>query len=92
MSDPRDEPGKTGETGDGDGDDIGADESGDVRNDGDDDESGDWRFSLRDLEEAEAAEQRPQQPPIEPGSPSAENAAFVLVGVVLTLWVLFGGL
>lgn len=89
MSDPRDDPGdsvrdedpRDGETA-----------VGDATQDDADAEDGDWRFSLRDIEEAEAAEQRPQRPPIEPGSPSVENAAFVLLGVVLTLWVLFGGL
>lgn len=57
----------------------------DPRGDGDDRE---WEISLEDLED----DGRPERPAIDPGSPSLENAAFVAVGVLLTLYVLFGGL
>jgi len=54
---------------------------------------GEWRFSLREIDEREAAaaeaEAEADRPePIEPGSPSTENAAFVLLGVLLALFVL----
>jgi hypothetical protein len=58
------------------------------------DTEGEWRFSLDDLEareaEAEAAAeaQRRRTEPIEPGSPSIENTAFVLLGVVLALFII----
>lgn len=58
--------------------------------DGDGDDEGEWRFSLSDLEEAES--EGPVQQPIEPGSPELENVAFVLLGVVLALAVLFAGI
>jgi hypothetical protein len=47
-----------------------------------------WEVSLEDLER----ERRPAEAPIEPGSPSVENAAFVAVGVLLTLVLFLGGL
>jgi hypothetical protein len=53
-----------------------------------------WRFSIEDIEsraaDAEAAaeaEQRRREP-ITPGSPSIENIAFVVLGVLFTLFVL----
>jgi hypothetical protein len=67
--------------------------------DADDGEGGDdaesrWRFSLEDIEqreaetkEAEAAE-RQRAEPVEAGSPSLENTAFVLLGVIFALFVL----
>jgi hypothetical protein len=41
-----------------------------------------WRFSLEDLEEDEDAEE------ITPGSPSLEDAVFVLLGVAVTTFVI----
>lgn len=41
-----------------------------------------WRFSLEDLEEDEETEE------ITPGSPSLENAVFVLLGVAVTTFVI----
>ncbi|WP_101295717.1 DUF7312 domain-containing protein [Halegenticoccus soli] len=49
-----------------------------------DDEGEEWRFGLDEVGE-DAAEARP---PLEPGSPSLENALFVLLGAVGTLFVL----
>ncbi|WP_129114844.1 DUF7312 domain-containing protein [Halegenticoccus tardaugens] len=50
-----------------------------------DDEGGDWRFSVDEVgEDGKADEQT-----LEPGSPSIENAFFVLLGVFGTLFVLF---
>lgn len=54
-------------------------------------EAEEWPVSLEELEEDEA-DGRPAPEPIEPGSPSLEGVAFVLLGVALTLIVLFGGL
>ena len=57
-------------------------------------ENEEWQFTLQDIEEreAEAAEEdegeRPVREPIETGAPSAENVAFVLLGVLFTLFVL----
>ncbi|SDM09250.1 hypothetical protein SAMN04487949_0817 [Halogranum gelatinilyticum] len=55
-----------------------------------DDQSDEWRFSVDDVGE-DAADVTPDEPrelpPIEPGSPSLENALFVLLGVVGTLLV-----
>lgn len=53
-----------------------------------------WQFTLEDIErreaeakaEAEARERRGE--PIEPGDPSLEGTAFVLLGVIFTLFVL----
>lgn len=53
--------------------------------DGDDDRE--WAISLSDLE----GDDEPVLEPIEPGSPTLENAVFVVFGVLLTLYVLFGG-
>ena len=53
-----------------------------------------WEFSLSDIDrreaEAEAAAEAEQarSEPIEPGSPSLENTVFVLLGVVLTLFII----
>ncbi|MFC7204314.1 hypothetical protein ACFQJC_12375 [Haloferax namakaokahaiae] len=47
-----------------------------------------WRFGIDEVgPDAEPAE--PVEAPIEPGSPTAENIAFVLVGVLLTVGLLF---
>lgn len=56
----------------------------------DDDDEREWQVTLEDLE-GDDPSLRPQEPPIEPGSPNVENVAFVVLGVVLTLYVLFGG-
>lgn len=58
------------------------------------DDGRDWEFSLEDIRrreaeaaaDAEAAERRRQ--PLEPGDPSMESVFFVLLGVVLTLFIL----
>lgn len=53
-----------------------------------------WEFSLSDIDqreaEAEAAAEAEQErsEPIEPGAPSLENTVFVLLGVVLTLFII----
>lgn len=41
-----------------------------------------WRFSLEDLEKDEETEE------ITPGSPSLENAVFVLLGIAVTTFVI----
>ena len=53
-----------------------------------------WEFSLSDIDQREAeteaaaeAEQERSEP-IEPGTPSLENTVFVLLGVVLTLFII----
>lgn len=53
-----------------------------------------WEFSLSDIDQREAeteaaaeAEQERSEP-IEPGAPSLENTVFVLLGVVLTLFII----
>ncbi|WP_410765371.1 hypothetical protein [Haloferax sp. DFSO60] len=47
-----------------------------------------WRFGIDEVgPDAEPAE--PVEAPIEPGSPTPENIAFVLVGVLLTVGLLF---
>jgi hypothetical protein len=51
----------------------------------DDDEP--WRFALDEV--GPEAEEQEVRPPIEPGSPSLENALFVLLGVLLTVALLF---
>ena len=66
--------------------------------DGSADETGDsdeqWRFTLADLEQreaqatAEAEAQARRREPIEPGDPTLEGTAFVLFGVVFTLFVI----
>jgi hypothetical protein len=80
--------------GEGDADGGVAGDASDGADDADDaDQESQWRFSLDDLEEREseaeaAAEaERRRQEPIEAGDPSLENALFVLLGVVLTLFV-----
>lgn len=66
----------------------------DDRREGGDDEGDGWRFSLADIEareaeaEARAAAVERQRRPIEPGDPTVENAFFVLLGVLFTLFVL----
>lgn len=72
---------------DGDRADDGGEPVSDRHGDGDGDDR-EWEVSLEDLED----DGRPARPAIDPGSPSLENAAFVAVGVLLTLYVLFGGL
>ncbi len=58
------------------------------------DDEWEWQYTLEDLKEREAraeanaeAEKRRTEP-VEPGSPSLEHAAFVLLGVVFTLFIL----
>ena len=55
---------------------------------GDPDDEQEWQVTLEDLED----DDQPEQSAIEPGSPSVENTLFVVLGVLLTLYVLFGGL
>lgn len=58
------------------------------------DDAGEWEFSLEDIRQreadaaadVEAAERRRR--PLEPGDPSLESVIFVLLGVVLTLFIL----
>lgn len=52
------------------------------------DDDGEWAISLDDLEGGDEDAYEPE--PIEPGDPSLEGAAFVLLGVALTLVVLLG--
>jgi hypothetical protein len=51
-------------------------------------DDGDWEFSLDEVTEGGQVQFEPE--PIEPGSPTVEGVFFVLVGVTLTLFVLFG--
>ena len=53
-----------------------------------DDGDEEWAVSLADLEGGDEETYEPE--PIEPGDPSLEGAAFVLLGVALTLVVLLG--
>jgi hypothetical protein len=55
--------------------------------DEDDVGEGEWRFGLDDVDENGIVE--PQREAIEPGSPSVENTVFVVLGVALTLAVLY---
>jgi hypothetical protein len=49
-----------------------------------DSEEGEWQFGVDEVgEDAE-----PTREPIEPGSPSAENVAFVMLGVLLAVGIL----
>ena len=52
--------------------------------DGPDADDPEWRFALDDVGEEAGP------PPMEPGSPTAENALFVLVGVALTAVLVVG--
>ena len=54
--------------------------------DDEDDGDGPWRFALDEV--GPEAEEQDTRPPIEPGSPSLENAVFVLLGALLTLALL----
>ena len=58
----------------------------DTATDGDDE--GEWQFSLDEV--TEGGQQQPEPEPIEPGDPSVEGAFFLLLGIGLTLFVLFG--
>ena len=49
------------------------------------DDGDDWEYALDDV----GPEADPEQEPLEPGSPSLENAAFVALGVVITLLLLW---
>lgn len=49
-----------------------------------------WAISLDDL--GDDGERPPEREPIEPGSPTIEGVAFVVLGVALTLAVVFAGL
>lgn len=59
-----------------------------------DDPEEQWRFTLADIEareaqaSAEAEAEARRQEPIEPGEPSTEGTAFVLLGVIFTLFVI----
>ncbi|MEF8802432.1 MAG: hypothetical protein V5A38_03210 [Halolamina sp.] len=54
----------------------------------DGDEESEWQFNLDEV--TEGGQQQPTPPPIERGDPSLEGAFFVLLGIALTLIVLFG--
>jgi hypothetical protein len=53
-----------------------------------------WQFSLQDIDDREAAAaaaaeaEADRAEPIEAGTPSTENVAFVLLGVLLALFIL----
>lgn len=77
--------------------DVGTDVDGRIDADSvaaDADDGSEWEFSLEDIQEreadaaaeVEAAERRRR--PLEPGDPSLEGVFFVLLGVVLTLFIL----
>ncbi|MFO7927136.1 MAG: DUF7312 domain-containing protein [Halobacteriota archaeon] len=72
----------------------GSDDAAGVTTDSDGEPDDEWQFSLEDLEaretEAEAAAEaeRRRTAPVEPGTPSIENTAFVLLGVVLALFII----
>lgn len=100
-SGPDDDASETGRDGDVDAEDDGsidADRSQPDQSEADqvaaDDDAGDWEFSLDDIRQreadaaadVEAAERRRR--PLEPGDPSLESVLFVLLGVVLTLFIL----
>lgn len=51
-----------------------------------DSEGDEWRFAVDEV--GEDAEPSHEPEPIEPGSPSIENAAFVLVGMLLAVTLL----
>lgn len=51
-------------------------------------EEGEWQFSLDEV--TEGGQDHPAPPPIEPGNPSFEGAFFLLLGIALTLFILFG--
>lgn len=49
----------------------------------------DWKYDVDEVgEEADSEPDGPAFEPIEPGSPTAENAFFVALGVATTLFVL----
>lgn len=52
------------------------------------DDNSEWEFSLDEV--TEGGQQQPPADPIEPGDPSLEGSVFVLLGIALTLFVLFG--
>jgi hypothetical protein len=54
----------------------------------DDDEEREWQFGLDEV--TEGGQKQPTPDPIEPGDPSLEGVFFVLLGIALTLFVLFG--
>ncbi|MWV65829.1 hypothetical protein GRS48_13505 [Halorubrum sp. JWXQ-INN 858] len=63
-----------------------------VSDDGDDD-GREWRFSVDDVGPDGVTEDTstPESEPIEPGAIDAEHAAFVVLGVALTIGVLVFG-
>jgi hypothetical protein len=56
-----------------------------------DPEESEWRFSVDDVG-PEAEPEPPEPDPIEPESISLEHAAFVGLGILLTLGIIFTGL
>jgi len=50
-----------------------------------DDGDDNWEYALDDV----GPEADPEREPLEPGSPSLENAAFVALGVAITLLLLW---
>ncbi|GAA0191827.1 DUF7312 domain-containing protein [Halobaculum roseum] len=72
-------------------DDPRTDAAGRVDPDGDSDDDGEqWRFAIDEVgPEAEAAREAARNPPIEPESIDAENALFVVAGVLGTLLLVF---
>ncbi|WP_206731718.1 DUF7312 domain-containing protein [Halorubrum amylolyticum] len=62
--------------------------------DGEGDDESQWRFAVDDVGPDGVVEDThtPETEPIEPGSIDPEHAVFVVLGVVLTVGVLFVGL
>jgi len=61
--------------------------------DGEADDESEWRFAVDDVGPDGVTEDThtPETEPIEPGSIDAEHAVFVVLGVMLTVGVLFVG-
>jgi hypothetical protein len=74
--------------------DGGPDGSGEEPAEDDEPSETEWQFSLEDIDDREAAAAAAAEAdadraePIEPGTPSLENVAFVLLGVLLALFIL----
>jgi hypothetical protein len=65
------------------------------------DDADDWKYAVEDFEDADESDSADEQATdvfgessargdIEPGSPTLENAVFVLLGVAIALFVLLG--